>query len=142
MNPCCPSSQGCHVHLKLPGRSPWLWEVSHSSTEPLPGGLTLWINQMGGAECARKKLTSCTNPKGKLLISPLREPGTGSSLQGSVRAGLPSPPVSTARQDTHKLPFPEASKISSSLGQNFATPQATGREPWQEQPPPDCRKWV
>lgn len=47
--------------------------------------------------------------------------------------GCTAPPVSPARQDKHNITsFPEASKISSSLGQNLATPQAMGREPGQE----------
>lgn len=47
--------------------------------------------------------------------------------------GCTAPPVNPARQDKHNITsFPEASKISSSFGQNLATPQATGREPGQE----------
>lgn len=89
---------------------------------------------MEGAERARKKLISWRNPKGKLLISPLREPGLGTSLQGSLWVQGCTPLLSAQPGSTHTTvtSFPQASKISSSFGQNLATPGAMGREPWQE----------
>lgn len=53
--PAAPGPRAATFKWNLSGRSPWLWELSRSTTEPLPGGLTLQINQMEGAECARKK---------------------------------------------------------------------------------------
>lgn len=50
-----------------------------------------------------------------------------------MSAGLhPTPSAQPDRTHTTVTSFPEASKISSSFGQNLATPQAMGREPWQE----------
>lgn len=96
---------------------------------------------MQGAECARKKLISWSNPKGKLLISHVREPGTGTSLQGSllVQGCTLCLSAQPGRTCTTVTSFPEASKISSVFGRTLPL-HGPWEGSWQEPVTPSLQE--